>query len=454
MRQILAHPHGVRASKTPNFSRENVKSDGKKTRPIVGSRVAGDMLEQSAGAAGAGAAAPAGGLGTPCEIRGQSRRDRFALQTVARSALRGEMSPTKKNFRIMNCQRAMGHQSDGSKATAVSILQGPTGARFGGLQTCGSVWLCKVCSDKITRRRECEIQHAMATYHAAGGHCIMVTLTHPHRRADALKPMVEKYAKAVRSMKSWRGFKKLRKEVGYVGEIRALEVTWGESNGFHGHGHELWFIDGKLDEHQIEALRLAIYDEWAKACTRAGLPKPSKKHGVDVAIAWSAAEYMAKFSRDQKWGAGKELTRSHSKRATTDKDEEERFTPFDFLRAIEVGHRPAEMTVLFREYAKAYHGRRQLHWSKGLKKRFGVEEVADQAAAEESEATHEVAGTISRFDWLNRVTTQPSDQRSRLLEAFEKGGMAAVATLVAAMPIRCRYGPARGSETASETMRQ
>lgn len=372
-----------------------------------------------------------GGLGTTCEIRGQTRQDRYALQNVARSVLMGQASPKGKAYRLLNCQRATGHDAKG-----VDLLQGPKGSRFGNLQTCGSVWTCAFCAAKIMRHREGEIQQAMDAHRKAGGRCVMVTLTHSHRRTDKLAPMVDGYAKAARSMKSYRAFKAIRKGIGYVGEIRALEVTWGDASGFHPHGHELWFIEGDQTMEQLEALRLAVFDQWAKACERAGLPAPSQKHGVDVSVAWSAAEYMAKFSRDQKWGAGKELTRAHSKRAGA---KGERYTPFDFLRAIEVGHRPAQMTELFREYAHAYHGRRQLHWSSGLKDRFGIDDVSDEEAVEESEAAHTVAGTISLFDWRERVMKQGRDCRSAILEIHERDGMEAVHRFIAALPIGGRF---------------
>lgn len=389
------------------------------------------------------------GLGTHCEIRGQNRADRYALQTVGRKALGGIASPKGTRYRLLNCQRATRNTSLG-----VDILAGPKGARFGGLQTCGSVWACSVCAAKITRHRETEIQKAMDEHRAAGGHCIMVSLTHSHKKRDELAQLVAGYGKATSSMKSWRGFKKLREDLGYLGEIRALEVTWGERNGFHPHGHELWFIGKKPTQAQLDKLEADIFTEWAKACEKHGLPAPSAKHGIKVSVAWSAAEYMAKFGRDQKWGAGKELTRNHSKKGGS----AERFTPFDFLRAIEVGHQPGLMTGLFREYVKAYHGRRQCRWSDGLKKHFKIDEIEDAAAAEKVEAEHKLAGRISIDDWRNRVLAQPRDRRVELLEAFEQGGMQDVATLLATMPIgRCPEDipdPTKRRKTTPIGMRQ
>lgn len=383
-------------------------------------------------------AGPEAGLGSHCEIRGQipanNRAMRYSLQRSACKVLAWQTTPKGRPYRVLNCHRAAGHGS-----TGVQLLQGPAGAKFGGLQTCGSVWTCAVCSEKVTRRREGEIQMALAAHLRGGGFSLMVTLTHSHARGDSLAGMVAAYGAAVRSMTSWRAYKDLVKSLGYVGKIRALEVTYGDESGWHPHGHELWFIRQQLDADELEALRVAVYGLWRRACLKHGLPAPSEKHGVAISHATSAAEYMAKANRDTKrkpgegWTAGKEMTRAHSKKAKGP-----RFTPFDLLRAMADGYQPPRMVELFREYAHAYHGRRQLHWSAGLKAMFGIEEVDDDAAAEEVEAEHSVAGRIALVDWRTRVLTQPTDRRAELLEAFERGGMPAVDALVRSMPIRCR----------------
>jgi hypothetical protein len=376
----------------------------------------------------------ADGLGTNCEITGRStesskrRTERYSLQRQSCKVLAWQLTPKKKPYRIHNCQRAIGHGSQG-----VKILEGPGGARFGGLQTCGSVWTCAVCAEKISRYREAELARAMGIHMAGGGFCLMVTFTHSHARGDSLAGMVSAYRKAMSSMTSWRPFKDLRKSLGYFGKVSALETTYGDDSGWHPHGHELWLIKAQPDEAALEKLRLSIFVQWKKACIEQGLPPPNEKHGVAISYAESAAQYMAKANTTAKWTAAKEMTRGHFKTARG-----QRFAPFDLLRAMADGYRPEQMQALFREYAKAYHGRRQLRWSKGLKKAFEVPEVKDEEAAELPEATHKVAGTISIPDWRNRVLMQPVDRRLELLELFEREGMQAVAGLIATMPMRCR----------------
>jgi hypothetical protein len=381
------------------------------------------------------------GLGNHCEITGQNssatyRAERFGVQRTACKALAWQRTPKGKSYRVLNCQRAV---VDGN--TAVQILQGPTAAKFGGLQTCGSVWTCAVCAEKISRYREGELAQAMRMHLCGGGFCLMVTFTHSHARGDSLAHMVSGYRAAMSSMTSWRAFKDLLLSIGFVGKVVALETTYGHDSGWHPHGHELWYIEKQLEEAELEELRLAIYRLWQKACIKHGLPAPNEKHGIAISYAESAAQYMAKANTAAKWTAAKEMTRGHSKQARG-----QRFAPFDLLRAMADGYQPEHMMTLFREYAYAYHGRNQLRWSRGLKARFDLVETEDEEVAAAVEAEHTVAGQIDLVDWRNRVMTQPTDRRAELLEAFEQGGMEAVTNLLGTMPIRCRYGPSWGPE--------
>lgn len=374
-------------------------------------------------------AAPSGLLGTSCEIAGRFldvRKEDFHRQNTAQKLLKGVMNKRGKPYRTVHCTRTVK-----SREAGVNVLLGKTSgkAKFSGLQTCGSVWNCRPCQKKITRLRQAEIQSAMSQHFGNGGTCYMLTFTHGHHAHDDLLLMVERYADAMSYMTSHRAYKALMADFCFGGRVRALETTFGWSNGFHPHGHELHFRDGKkLSKARMKELQMRLYPLWRDACVKFGLAAPSEKHGVDVSAAWSAAEYMAKFGSDQKWGAGKELTRLNSKKSTDD----ERFTPFDLLRAYEQGYKPEVMCTLFREYARAYYGRRQLHWSGGLKARFDIDEVEDDEAVQLVEEEHALAGNIGYQDW-RRVIRQSRDRRVEVLETCEKGGFVAVATFIATL---------------------
>ena len=100
-------------------------------------------------------------------------------------------------------------------------------ASYGGLQTCGSVWVCPVCGAKVVERRRGEIQQAMAQHRACGGEVHLLTLTAPHTRFDVLEELQAKLGKALNGFLADKTVKKIFKEMGYIGQIRGYEVTHG-----------------------------------------------------------------------------------------------------------------------------------------------------------------------------------------------------------------------------------
>ena len=64
-------------------------------------------------------------------------------------------------------------------------------AYYCGLETCGNVWLCPVCSAKIHHRRAAELRDALTTSEASGHAASLVTITVPHDLDDPLSRLVE-----------------------------------------------------------------------------------------------------------------------------------------------------------------------------------------------------------------------------------------------------------------------
>ena len=228
------------------------------------------------------------------------------------------------------------------------------------MQTCGSVWSCPSCSSKISERRRLEISQAVDAWIKSGGEVLLVTLTFPHSRDDKLKDLLLKQSEASKKFKGRSAYSKhLRSLYGIKGTIRSLETTHSEANGWHPHLHELWFVNRGFS---IVNLRRYVYSAWADACMDSGLERPSMANGVDIRSGDFAASYVAK------WGLDYEIAKAHIKKgkAKTSK------TPFQFLDEYAQGNRIAG--ALFREYAEAFKGKRQLFWSRGLKAFFNIEQ--------------------------------------------------------------------------------
>lgn len=337
------------------------------------------------------------------------RAERFALQEVARSIL--PTSRTAKCLRI----RAHGQQAQVWRSREFGITS------YGGLQTCGSVWACPVCAAKIAERRRVEVVAAMAAHKAAGGCVNMLTLTTPHGRHDDLRELLAMQAKAVKAFWADKTVRRVLADMGTVGQIRALEVTHGRrsaaNNGFHPHYHNLMFGGVGVDLAHFNATQMQewesrLYERWAAKCQAAGLGLPSREHGLKLHDGSQAAAYAAK------WGLEHEMTKGHSKKGQKGSE-----TPFDLLRAVLADPEDKQAAALFKEFAEVFKGKRQLHWSKGLKARFAIEEVSDEELVERLEEDAELLGILTLEQWRDVLAAKG---RAVVLCCAASGGWPAV----------------------------
>ena len=338
----------------------------------------------------------------------ESRVKRFILQSVARKFL--PKSRTDKCLRL----RQKGKEVEVWKSHEFKT------ASFAGLQTCGSVWACPVCSAKIAERRRVEIIAAMTAHKAAGGCVNLLTLTAPHQRTDNLADLLKKQAKALQGFWNDRTVKAISKAMGMVGQIRALEVTHGRlspsNNGWHPHYHVLQFggIGADLvpfDVPQRLEWEGTLYLRWAAACVRAGLGEPSRAHGLKLDDGSKAAKYVSK------WGLEDEMTKGHTKKAMHGE------TPFDFLRSYLADRTDKQAGALFREFAETFKGKRQLYWSPGLKARYAIGELSDEELAAKTDDEARMLGQIRLDQWCDVLAVEG---RGVVLQLAASGGWDAV----------------------------
>lgn len=342
-----------------------------------------------------------------------SRNSRFLLQSSATKLLFNHETPRGKQWRVTGCHR----RKIGDEVT-INYSEAIKKAHFGNVMVCGSVWTCPVCASKISEKRKREISEATNIHKAAGGGLAMITLTFSHTRNNVLKPMLKALARATASLRSHRAYKALLKEVGYVGHIRALEVTFGDANGAHPHIHDLWLTEKPLTRAQVRKINATLFEIWETACVSHGLGRPNRKRGVNVKEMESAADYIAKFGREPKWGVGSELSKQHLK-----KGKENRWSAFDLLRKYQDGDLRAG--AMFIEYAEAFFGAEQIVWSRGLKQLFMIEEKSDEQIAKEQQNDAVVLARVTPEEW-KMILHRRIDQRAVLLDIAETGGFAAV----------------------------
>lgn len=367
--------------------------------------------------------------------------ERYALQAQARRAMLEAWrkdGADGKAHRVTVCRRWLRPRGNVAPYAEVQRHRDTGRAFFTGTQVCGSPWGCPVCSAKIAERRAGEVRHAVDEWIRDGGVCLFVTLTVPHTRFDALAPMVQGFRRALELFRGGKGGAAINSALGRVGVVRALEITWGELNGWHPHSHEIWFC--RLGQVPLDR----IVARWLDSAEAAGFSRPSELHGVRVDVVQSTeqaaaalAEYLAKMGRELPedgrplWGAAEELTRAHSKRGRL-----RRWTPWDFLRAQYDPEVPLADRIGYRErfaeYVQAFKRVAQLFWSRGLKARFAIDDKSDEETAEESREGADSLARLDVADW-ERLFVR-ADHRPTVLLLAQEGGADALRRFLASLP--------------------
>ena len=354
------------------------------------------------------------------------RAERFALLATARKVFSVAGRAAGLAFghdlhRTAKCKHIThGHQ--------VGVHLAPEHGRafYSGLVTCGSVWSCPVCAAKIQERRREEIAQAVDWAHGQGLQPVLITLTFPHRAWHKLRTLLDQQADALARLRKGKQWDKFKESIGYQGMIRALELTHGQ-HGWHPHTHELFFVKKDAEADQIRA---EISRFWLSACTRAGLIDAKNQeqidafllHAVDVKGHCSASDYLAKQDDSRHWGVDRELAKASSKAGKA-----KGLHAFGLLKQAESCKKSAR---LFLVYSLAMRGKRQIFWSKGLKKRVGVDEVSDETLAEQEREAADLLGQLDVEDWQ---TVRQAGARAQVLDAAEGGGWPAVQALMEAL---------------------
>lgn len=288
----------------------------------------------------------------------------FSLWRIAR----GVLANTEYGGRITFCQTGQSYGQKKAGAPRGVTVNNSGRAALHGVAHCGMVWGCPICARKIGMSRREEINQVMKKNREKGGASIMVTLTFSHQKGQALSDLIKMQSLALKKFKSGRAFDTLKKSLGYVGQIRALEVTHGE-NGWHPHTHEIWVLDRAPGVNQMEKIKAEIFKLWHDACLKSGLGLPTEKHGVDVAFNASGDDgkigsYLGDFSF--------EATSAHTK-----KGKKAGRSAWDVLRSMRARWTLKDRN-LYREYTEAMQGRALIFFSRGLRELFGLDVLSDE----------------------------------------------------------------------------
>lgn len=264
-------------------------------------------------------------VGTAQITRGESAKRGGALKIVfpqsAKTLCRRDYHPLGKVdrepiYRVVKCHQSMGKPVEVWRKSGKRAL-------YHLVNKCGSYWQCPVCSHRIVMGRREELKQAFEALTGRGGMGYLVTLTVPHSPANRLEDLLRQvlYAREHLNHSAWakrvdrRPGKRSPDRLGhkYLGRIRALEVTWSLTGGWHPHIHELWVFASMLDDIELRVFA-DLPSAWGDCCEAWWLDRPSEERGVDVRPIVSNADYLAKFGvNERRWGLEKELASSGHK---------------------------------------------------------------------------------------------------------------------------------------------
>lgn len=271
-------------------------------------------------------------------------------------------------------------------------------ARYSNLQYCGSVWVCPDCSYKISQERKKELAEAMKACRDKGLHVAMLTLTVPHYLGDDLKMLLKKMSKAKHSLWTNRNSREyFADQFPMVGHITATEVKYSDNNGFHPHFHILCFLDKQYAAEDLQIIESELYEFWAEKCVKSGLGKPNRRNGIDLKMGSNNEDMLADYI--SKWGMAEEMTQAHLK---VGKKNMSSLTMWEVLELAQMeASTKDKYSYIFKTYAEAFKGRRQLFWSKGLKKLLKIEVKDDEEIANQEDEKVEVfdAMFLNSQDW-------------------------------------------------------
>lgn len=372
----------------------------------------------------------------------RSRLERWLMLSAVRDLL--------PDHRAASCHRIILSDKSNIDGVPVKFSARRNKSRFDNLNVCADVWCCPVCSLRIAFKRQETVEHILESHISSGGRAIMAVLTFRHHRDDNLRNIMNKFAAARQSMHRSREFRELRAKYGYVGNIRALEVTHSNNNGWHPHTHEIILVGSDWYLSRFDRFKSAYFKLWQKYASRKGLTALDVGFSFDLVSEDKASfkkisDYITRqisehdfMTPDQEKemelqasknearngaSASKELAFSVTKQASG-----ESRTHMQILRDFAIDG-DLYSGSLFQEFSDAFKGKRQLVFSDGLKAKYGVCDDNDSELAASADNDDVLLGFINREEWRAILRSNPR-VRGNILRMCDSGSYEGVAAYI------------------------
>ncbi len=312
---------------------------------------------------------------------------------------------------------------------------------FAGLQTCGSVWSCPVCSAKVLAERQSEVEAAVSGW---SGRVAFMTFTVRHTRDDSLDDVWNAVTAAHHRMTTGGTYQAQKRRFGVAttrvvqsgarrGQtvatsvlpwLRVVECTHGDANGWHVHQHMLVFLPAGTTDDELADLYASMHARWSLGAAEAGLDGALM---VNVAKfvdgSASIGSYVTKNTYTPAQTAALEVARGDLKSGRLGNR-----SAMQILRDL-VEHSRSRDRMLWHDFERVSAGRRQMTWSVGARDvlGLGVERDDETIAADEVGTTLDAVCTFDAADYRRGIALR--GRRVELLDAVEISPAAALALL-------------------------
>jgi Replication protein len=211
---------------------------------------------------------------------------------------------------------------------------------------------------------------------AEGGGCGLVTLTLRHHAGHALTDSWGALRHAWSRITSGRAWVREQERFGITGWIAAVEVTHSDRNGFHPHLHVVVCFDTPVSDLLLAELGGRWFARFERALVRRGFTALEFQGGLDTRTVSADSSgalgvYLSKLALEVSGGTTKTARRQSSR------------TMWQVLRdGLDTGL--ADDLDTWAEYQRASHGRKQVTFSRGLRRRYRLadeqtdDEIADR----------------------------------------------------------------------------
>lgn len=211
----------------------------------------------------------------------------FRMRNVAKKNYTIKETKEQRKPRIQYC----GYSLTANDSTPVNLCKGKSGSiYFNGIANCGGYWRCPVCAVKISEHKKEFLSKLIIEHQKKGLKVGFLTLTVRHKKTEPLKKSLDKLLKNYRQFQMSRFFQKSKAENGFIGQVKTLEITWSEDNGWHPHLHLLYFYNS--DSYvNAQSFQMDVISRWFKFKDNNGLLKAQNQQVLNSDI----SDYVAKY---------------------------------------------------------------------------------------------------------------------------------------------------------------